>query len=117
MHQWQETSAALAAAATFTGPARDTGADTDEGHNTDHFLVRLICDQDCTLHIEHSWDNSTWHPSVNGAAGEAIAPGAVVKTYVRENYALGRYHRVRVVNNAVTAQTTFRVDTAFSRAG
>ena len=97
MSAYTDTTTALAAAATFTGTARDVGST---------FLYskfRGVCyaDQAGTLYVEQSADNVTW--TITNTI--AVAAATVVKF---EDPVVMRYQRVRYVNGA-TAQTAFRL--------
>ena len=94
-----DSTANLAAAATFTGVSRDAGTAT--ALNNSRFVGRTFSDQAGTLFIEQSRDGAVWR----GPPGIAVAINEVREFNVP---VITRFVRVRYVNGA-TAQTVFEL--------
>lgn len=91
---------ALAAAATFTGLMRDSGAGPD---GPAFALVRAFADQAGTLFLEQSRDNAVWR----FAAADSVAVAANEVKLLRVPL-VARYWRVRFLNGA-TLQAAFEL--------
>jgi hypothetical protein len=104
---YNESSTALAAAATFNGVARDTGIAASTNHRYSAFNAMAFADQAGIIRIESSNDNVTWRRNtadVTVAANTAVVLSVPVTT---------RYYRVVYVNGA-TIQTAFMLNASFT---
>lgn len=99
-----ETTTALAASATFTGPTRDAGAT----NIMRRFVATAFADQAGTFRLEMSTDNTTWR---RATADTTVAANAVVTLDVT---IVTRYCRCVFVNGA-TAQGAMLVASAFHK--
>lgn len=90
---YNDTTTPLAAAATFTGTARDAGAAAGTSVAYAKFNAFFLADQAGTAYIEGSNDNATWFTVATSAlsANTPLALSTPVMT---------RYHRVKLVNGA-----------------
>lgn len=102
-----DSTAALAASATFTGTGRANSAGQFAFFNATAFA-----DQAGTLFIDQSLDTGTSYQAI---ASQAVAAGSGANISVRMCGAVGTatMYRVRYVNGA-GAQTTFRLSSSFS---
>lgn len=100
---YADSTAALAAGATFTGTSRDAG--NPAAYQA--FVARAYASHDGVLEIQDSVDNTTWRrvETVDVPAGE----GRTLRVHV-----LARYYRV-VYSNGATPQTTFRLAGGYFR--
>ncbi len=102
-----DSTAALAAAASFVGTGRANSA-----AQLEFFTATAFADQAGTLFIEQSLDSgATYQPIMS----QAVAAGGAANTTVRMSGAVGTatLYRVRYVNGA-TVQTVFRLSSGFS---
>ncbi len=102
-----DSTAALAAAATFTGTGRANSA-----AQLAFFNATAFADQAGTLFIEQSLDTGATYQAV---ASQAVAANGAANLSVRMCGAVGTttLYRVRYLNGA-TLQTTFRLSSSFS---
>jgi hypothetical protein len=104
---YNESTTALAAAATFNGTARDIGIAASNTHRYSAFNAMAFADQAGIIRIESSNDNVTWRRNtadVTVAANTAVVLSVPTTT---------RYYRVVYVNGA-TIQTAFMLNTSFT---
>lgn len=106
---FNDTTAALAGAATFTGVTRDVAIVAGSAQPYAAFNAVAFADQAGTLRIEMSNDNTTWR---RATADTAVAANAVVYLSVP---VMTRYYRAVYVNGA-TLQTAFMLNTSFTEA-
>ena len=106
---YTDSTTALAASATFTG----TGRVTTSFSQYAYFHAVAYADQSGTLFIDQSLDSGTSYQPVASLAMTASAP-AQLTAKVTGAFAATTLYRVRYVNGA-SAQTTFRLSSAFSR--
>lgn len=100
---YTDSAANLGSAATFTGTSRDAAAIV--GYQT--FVANAIADQDGTLYIQKSTDNTTWRNAAMVAVTANVPKELIVKVTTR-------YIRVYYVNGA-GAQTLFLLTSALQR--
>lgn len=100
---YTDSAANLGSAATFTGTSRDAAATVS--YQT--FVANAIADQDGTLYIQKSTDNSTWRNAAMVAVTANVPKELIVKVTTR-------YTRVYYVNGA-GAQTLFLLTSALQR--
>jgi len=103
-----ETTAPLAAGASFTGTQHNTGA-INSNSIFGYVSATFFADQAGTAYLEQSLDASTWYP-LNGTAGTALAAGG---SLMLKSPATMNIFRARFVNGS-TAQTKFAVGSMFS---
>lgn len=104
-----DSTTALTGSATFTGTGRATSAAS--GHAFFHAVA--YADQSGTLFIDLSLDSGATYQPVASQAVTASAP-AQLTAKMTGNFGTATLYRVRYVNGT-TAQTTFRLSSAFSR--
>lgn len=104
---YADSSTVLAASATFTGTARDTGAGLTGARTTVNGYA--FSDVAGTIRIEQSTDNVTWRRTTADTAVAANSFAFVVCPIVM------RYWRVVYVNGAA-AQTAFTITSSFTSA-
>lgn len=100
---YTDSAAVLAAAATFTGTARDAGSTVGYGR----FFAHVFADQGGTLYLEKSTDNTTWRL----AAQATVTAGVPAELELRVT---ARYSRVKYTNGA-TPQTAFLLTSSMQR--
>lgn len=105
---WLETTAALGASATFSGPQRDVGAATPGPVAYAYFNGYFLADQTGTARIECSDDGATWRTIATDAV--AAATPLILQVPVT-----ARYHRV-VLANGATPQGTVVVRSSYTAA-
>lgn len=106
---FNETITPLASSGTYTGAARDTGADSGLPGRYSTFNAYILADQTGVARIECSNNGTTWGRMTTDQALAVNAP-LVLTVPV-----MSRYHRVVVVNGS-TAQTSLRVNSAYTAA-
>lgn len=104
---FNESTTALAGAATFTGTSRDVGIAAGTVQPYVDFNAAAFADQAGTLRIEMSNDNTTWR---RATADTSVAANAVVTLTVP---VVTRYYRAVYVNGA-TLQGAFMLNTSFT---
>ena len=106
-----ETTAPLAASATFTGASRDAYGTGTQGAVSPwaFFVASVYTDQTATAYIDLSSDGATWIIA-------AVLPIAASTPATISAPVLAQFCRVRVVNGATT-QTTFAVRSGFAATG
>ena len=104
---FNDSTTALAGAATFTGTARDVGIAAGTIQPYGAFNATAFADQAGTLRIEMSNDNTTWR---RATADTAVAANAVVTLSVP---VVTRYYRAVYVNGA-TLQGAFMLNSSFT---
>lgn len=103
---YNDSSTALAANATFTGTARNSGTSSTNLRYA-KFNAFAFSDQACTIRIEASTDSATWR---RATADVAIAAGTSQYLTVP---VVAAFHRLVVVNGA-TAQTAFQASSSYT---
>lgn len=103
---WAETTAALAASATFTGTARDSGTAAGTPGYFSYFNALVATDQTGTATIEGSDDGTSWY----SVAVEQIVANQPLALQVPVT---AKVHRV-VVQNGGTAQTNLVVKSGYT---
>ena len=106
---FNETVAALAGAATFTGTTRDVGIAAGAVQPYAAFNATAFADQAGTLRIEMSNDNVTWR---RVTADQAVAANTAVSLSIP---VVTRYHRAVYVNGA-TLQGAFMLNSSYTAA-
>lgn len=107
---YNETTTVLAASATFTGTARDTGVAAAAAHRYSAFNAFALADAAGTMRIECSNDNTTWRRMTADVAVAANTP-VILSVPVTT-----RYHRVVYVNGAGAQTSVFMVNTSYTAA-
>ena len=103
---YNDTTAVLTGAATFTGTARDVGVAAGTATGIGYFNAFFFADQAGTAFVEVSNDNTTWR--VGATAAVAINTPLTLTVPV-----MTRYHRVRLLNGA-TLQTVVMVNSSYT---
>lgn len=106
---WNDSTTALGASATFTGPSRDCGTAAGTQGVYSSFNAFARSDQAGTVRIEGSANGTVW-----GALTSDIALAANTPTILTVPV-MTRFHRVVVVNGA-TAQTAFACNSSYTAA-
>jgi hypothetical protein len=106
---YNESTTALAGAATFTGTSRDVGIAATGTQPYAAFNATAFADQAGTVRIEMSNDATTWR---RATADTAVTANSVVTLSVP---VVTRYYRVVYVNGA-TIQTAFMLNSSFTAA-
>ena len=106
---YNESTTAQAASATVTGTSRDVGVAAAAAHRYTKFNAFAFADQDGTLRIECSNDNTTWRRMTADTAVSASTP-VILSVPV-----MTRYHRVVYVNGA-TLQGSFMLNSSYTAA-
>ena len=98
----------LAASATYSGTGRTTNSNAQYAF----FNASAYADQAGTLYIDQSLDTGATYLPVASTAVAAVSSGQI-SVRLTGTYTASTLYRVRYVNGA-TAQTTFRIASAFS---
>ena len=106
---WNETTTALGASATFTGPSRDCGTAAGTQGVYAAFNVLARANQAGTVRIEGSANGTVWAPLTQDVALAANTPTILTVPLTT------RFHRV-VVANGATAQTSFLCNSSYTAA-
>ena len=103
---FNDSTAVIAASATFTGTTRDVGVAAGTATPSTYFNAMFFADQTGTASIECSNDNTTWRTLATSAL-------AVTTPLILSAPVMTRYYRVKLVNNA-TLQTALMINSSFS---
>ncbi|RWH49605.1 MAG: hypothetical protein EOR25_10800 [Mesorhizobium sp.] len=104
---WNESVAALAAGATLTGTARDTGVAVATAHRYAKFNAMVLSNEPGTLAIDVSLDNVTWRRLKSVVVGANVAEILSVPV-------MARYHRSLFTNSGASATTTFMLNSSYT---